>query len=404
MNAEPSTHRTKQTFRSLRWSTMVVSLPFFIMALLLPVRGKEIGASVIEIGLFFTVFSIMTVILRPVVGWGLDRLGRRWFFILGLLGYTLTMLGFAFIGQVWGMILARLVQGIASSFFWLSANAMIADISPVEKRGQSFGHLAQASAIGSIAGTFIGFTILQAEISINGEQISLDPWMTLFLFYALANIVAIWIAFRGVVETNPSTRQVKSTPLVWSRPWILLMLVTLITGASWAMVSPVLIIFLQDRFNAGIDVLSWAFLPMGLIWALLPPYLGRLADRFGRKPLMIVGLIMAAISSFVIPLLGSIVAFAIIWAFQALCYAAGDPAEQALVADLTGGDQRGRAYGFYAMAADLGAAVGPLGGAWLYQMIAPEMPFYINGIILAACAVGLALFLEEPRRAPLEAV
>ena len=68
----------------------------------------------------------------------------------------------------------------------------------------------------------------------------------------------------------------------------------------------------------------------------------------------LLGLVAAAITSFVIPHLASIVALAALWAWQALCYAAGDPAEQALVTDLTGGDQRGRAFGLYALAADLG--------------------------------------------------
>jgi len=90
-----------------------------------------------------------------------------------------------------------------------------------------------------------------------------------------------------------------------------------------------LIVFLQDRLHVRIDVLSWAFLPSGLVWAVLPRYLGRVADRFGRKPLMVLGLAAAAITSFVIPHLASLVALAALWAWQALCYAAGDPAEQA---------------------------------------------------------------------------
>jgi len=93
-------------------------------------------------------------------------------------------------------------------------------------------------------------------------------------------------------------------------------------------------------------------------------------------------------------------AFAAVWAFQALCYAAGDPAEQALVADLTGEDRRGRAYGLYAMAADLGAAIGPLAGAWLYQAAGPWAPFVANAAVLAACAVALAAWLRVPARPP----
>lgn len=170
----------------------------------------------------------------------------------------------------------------------------------------------------------------------------------------------------------------------------------LVTGASWAMVTPVMVIFLQDHLNVEISVLSRAFLPAGLVWAILPSRLGGLADRFGRKPLMLVGLGMAALSSLMIPQLTTIIGLSLLWALQALCYAAGDPAEQALVADLTGGDQRGRAYGLYVMAADLGAAFGPFIGAWLYQTIGPQMPFYANGLMLAICAFVIAAFLQLP--------
>lgn len=68
-------------------------------------------------------------------------------------------------------------------------------------------------------------------------------------------------------------------------------------------------------------------------------------------------------------------ALAALWAFRALFYAAGDPAEQALVADLTGMNQLGRADGLYVTAADLGATVGPLGGAWLYRTWGDRAPF-----------------------------
>jgi MFS family permease len=83
------------------------------------------------------------------------------------------------------------------------------------------------------------------------------------------------------------------------------------------MISPILIVFLQEKLAVGVETLSWAFLPTGLVWALLPARLGQLADRFGRKPLMLLGLGAAAASSFVIPALGSIVGLALVWALQA---------------------------------------------------------------------------------------
>ncbi len=86
------------------------------------------------------------------------------------------------------------------------------------------------------------------------------------------------------------------------------------------------------------------------------------------------------------------------WALQALCYAAGDPAEQALVADLTGNDQRGRAFGVYALAGGLGATVGPLVGGWLYETVSPAAPFFANGAVLALCTLVLWALLRVPAR------
>jgi len=380
----------------LRRTIFLVSMPFFILGLLLPIYGKQIGASVVEIGLFFSAFSLMTVILRPLVGWGLDRFGRRFFFLAGLGGYALTMIGFAFIEQTVGIVLARIFQGISSSFLWISANAIIADKAPEGERGSAFGELAQASSRGSIVGVFLGFTLLNARVSINGQETILGSWTLLFLVYGAVTLYALFVGIRGLPETNPASQEMDTTRIRWSQTWVLLLLVTLVTGASAAMISPILIIFLQENLDVGVETLSWAFLPSGLVWAFLPAQLGKLADRFGRKPMMLIGLVSAAISSFIIPALGSLVALAILWAFQAACYAAGDPAEQALVSDLTGMNQRGRAYGLYAMFADLGATIGPLGGAWLYQTYGPAIPFYANGIILGLCALVLLLFLKIP--------
>jgi MFS family permease len=136
-----------------------------------------------------------------------------------------------------------------------------------------------------------------------------------------------------------------------------------------------------------------------LVGAFLSARLGTLADRFGRKPLMLLGMVVAAASSFVTPFLGSLFGLAVLQALQAASYAASGPARQALVADLTGDDHRGRAYGLYALAGGLGATIGPLMGGWLYERFSPVVPFYVNGIVLVISLIILWIWLQVPARA-----
>ena len=376
-----------KALRTIRQSVFWVSLPFGILGFALPIIGKERGASAVQIGFFYTAFFVMTVLLRPLVGAGLDRYGRRLFLLVGLGGYAATMFAFSTLEGVLGLVLARTLQGVASSLTWLAVQAIVADVAVDASRARSFGSVTAASSRGSILGAFIGFGVLFRLTPDRG-------WQPLCIGYGCAALAAAWLVWRFLPETRPSQQTAHITRIAWTRNWSLLLLVTLVTGAAWAMVEPVLMIFLQDSLHAKVQQLGLAFLPAALVWALLPERLGKLADRFGRKPLMILGLVVATISSLLIPWLTSLVGLAILWAVQALSYAAGDPAEQALVAELTGGDQLGKAYGLYATAAGLGAAFGPLVGGWLYDTSGAQAPFYVNAVILALCAVVLGLWLH----------
>ena len=83
----PTTHPTNKlgsdTLGALRQAIFMLSLPFGILSFALPIYGKEIGADAVQIGLFLSAFSLMTVLLRPIVGAGLDRYGRLDFLRVG---------------------------------------------------------------------------------------------------------------------------------------------------------------------------------------------------------------------------------------------------------------------------------------------------------------------------------
>lgn len=151
----------------------------------------------------------MTVLLRPIVGVGLDRYGRKPFFFLGVLIYAAAMFMFAGINEAWGIVAARLTQGIASSFLWLSASAITADVSRSDKRGYSFGRVEQSASQGAILGTFIGFAVLLGFVDVifgTADDSFAIRWFILFVFYGVVGLYDAFRAWRQTAETAPEVQ------------------------------------------------------------------------------------------------------------------------------------------------------------------------------------------------------
>jgi MFS family permease len=113
---------------------------------------------------------------------------------------------------------------------------------------------------------------------------------------------------------------------------------------------------------------------------------------------MILGLLVGAVASALIPQLRSLLALAGLWAVESAGYAASVPAERAFVADIAGEDVRGTSYGLYTFALFLGAALGPVIGGWMYDRVSPATPFYLNSAALLVGALLVAVALAEPSR------
>ena len=87
-------HAVRDILKSLWRAVFWVSFPFGILTFVLPIYGEELGASALEIGGFFSAFSLVPVVVRPFLGRALDRWGRRPFLLSGFLSYAVAMVVF----------------------------------------------------------------------------------------------------------------------------------------------------------------------------------------------------------------------------------------------------------------------------------------------------------------------
>lgn len=382
-------------FRRLWQAVFWVSFPFGVIGFVLPIYGEALGASAFEIGAFFSAFSVIPVIIRPFLGHMLDRWGRRPFLLCGLSGYALSMLLFLLADSVVLLMLARFVQGVGAAFLWITAFTIVADLAQETSRGRTFGAIDEATNRGAVIGTTLGFTVLAWLSSIELEWTQI--WFWLFLGYLLPALIGVWHGFQGVPETRPHAITPKQERQPVSRQLIALMAIVFVTGASKAMVWPLLVIFLQRSLQADVWAIAMAYLPAAVLNSILPSRVGAVADKLGRKIPMISGLMIGAVASALIPQLRNVLGLTLLWTVETLGYITATPAERAFVADIAGEDFRGTNYGLYTFAYFLGAVLGPLAGGWLYDHAGHAIPFYLNSGVLVLGAILVAGILRETR-------
>lgn len=391
---------------------LYISFPFGFMSFILPIYGEAIGASATAIGGLFSVFSVMTLVLRPVVGYSLDRWGRRPFLLTGVCLYAVTMLTFAAAANYTGLLVARALQGVASAAMWLAVYGIVSDVSPAEHRGQNYGAMQQRANAGGLYGAVLGFLVLMAvQHSIGAPRTPL-AMQAAFGLYFLVSLYALAQAVRApetrhLRRATGSAAQPEAPPAsekprlatvadrrLFTPRYLGILGGVLLTSTGYGMLAPLMMIYLMAKTGASIMELGLAYLPAGLVWAALPERAGRVADRHGRRRFIILGLLTSAAVALVVPASTRLWPLAIIWAAEAAALSLAVPAEQAVISDLTGADVRGQAYGFYDAAYAIGFTLGPLLGGWLFDHASHAAPFYADALILLMAAAVIAVALR----------
>jgi MFS transporter, DHA1 family, multidrug resistance protein len=402
--------------RKLRLGVFLASLPFGMLLFGLPLIARELGASAVAIGGLLAVYALLVVVVQPIVGYGLDRFGRRPFLIVGLLGFAVSNAIFGLASEVIGLFLAQLAQGVGAGLLWLAILAVVSDLAPEDNLGQEYGRIEEMSIRGMLIGTVVGFAVLHLVSrtalgdAFGGGESLISGWRFLFLGFTAATLLAVVLVWRGVPESlernvdlpeeAPATP--RDQPVKADQKWRItgqlriFLVIVILTATAAEILSPILIKYLYDNVSTNLFMVVLAFLPAMLAGSVLPSRLGGLSDRFGRRPPLIIALLVGGLAALAVPFVQSLWPLALLWVFEAAAFAAAIPAEEALVVDLSGEDQQGTALGFYTAAAGLGGVIGPLLGGWLYDRFAALGAFGISASLMVLGAGLIFLLVREP--------
>lgn len=378
-------------------ANVVIALGYGLIAPALPIFASTFGVSVTAVSAVISAFAVMRLAFAPATGRLVTVLGERRIYLTGLIIVAASTLACAFAASYWQLLIFRAAGGIGSTMFTVSAMALLIRLAPPQIRGRASGYFSAGFLIGNLTGPLIGAALIGGGLKLP------------FVVYAIALVIA---AIGVAVLMPPVPAHAGSTP---GAPAVV-EAVTFATACRDSAYRAILASnFAQGWASMGVRIaLVPLFITQGLgqsdAWAgvILAFYAGgnmvailiagRLSDRYGRRPVLLPGLAIAAASTLTLgysPNLAVAVALTTIAGIGSGLFA---PTHQAALGDVLGTSQRGgSALAAYGMASDLGAVVGPLAAGAVATVFGYGPAFLLTGLVVV---VALVLWLPARETNP----
>ena len=321
--------------------------------------AESLGAGPERIGVIVSVSTLTGVFLKLPSGALSDIYGRRMLLRVGVIAFGVPPFFYPFISDLNVLTLLRLFHGLATAIFAPSALATVAELYR-ERRGAALGTYTACTQSGALLGPFIGGYLAFAY-----------GFSSAFLTAGLFGCAAIVMFYSLHLSPPPPRLHDKGLASVWSEVWkgfsIVAknrkVLVTSSTDAAKMIANGALMAFLplygiSVGLNAG--EVGLLFTIQSLTSFISKPIMGRVSDRMGRQPLIMLGLLICAATFVSIPHVSELAPLLVLSAGFGFGEAVVSSSSSAFVADSSEFKTLGAGMGMQGTIGDIGHASGPL--------------------------------------------
>lgn len=197
-------------------------------------------------------------------------------------------------------------------------------------------------------------------------------------------------------KTSPAkvgaSHQSEKSGSVLTPTLLILMMVMVVNALAYGIIIPLLYPY-AERFGINPVGLGWLFASFSLAQLISTPIIGRLSDKYGRKPLLLFCLLGTSLS---LALFASAQSIVVLFLARMIDGVTGgnNSVAQAIIADSTKGADRAKAFGFVGAAFGFGFLFGPALGGLLSQFGLTVPFWFAAGLGLLGTILG-AIFLPE---------
>ncbi|TKS60383.1 MAG: MFS transporter [Nitrospira sp.] len=321
--------------------------------------AESLGAGPERIGLIVSVSTLTGVLLKLPSGALSDIYGRRILLRVGVVAFGLPPFIYPFVSDLNLLTVLRMFHGLATAIFAPSALATVAELYR-ERRGAAIGTYTACTQSGALLGPFIG-----------GYLLYVAGFSSAFVTAGVFGCLAIVIFYNLHLMPPPSWVHEKGLAPVLAEMWkgfVIVkrnrkVLITSSTDAAKMIANGALMAFLPlYGLSVGLNPGE-----VGLLFTVQAgtsffskPIMGRVSDRVGRQPLIMIGLLICAATFVCIPHVSIFTILLFLSAGFGFGEAVVSSSSSAFVADSSEFKTLGAGMGMQGTIGDIGHAAGPL--------------------------------------------
>lgn len=357
------------------------------------------GIAVKLAGSIAGVVSITSLLVRPLSGYLVDHLNKKYLLIVASILLGIAMFGLSLSSSIGWMIFFRICQGIGFAINGTCCIAMAIAYMPQERLGEGIGYFGVANIVSTSVAPAIGIeladrlgyvnTIMLAGCSVLAAGVC----MILFRYYHFESKERFGQSIVAACES------IRPRDLFSLRLLPLALFV-----AAFSLANSIVSSYLASHCQAiGMENYSMYFTINAIVMVATRPFLGKLSDKKGASVVLFPAYLLAAAAMLLISRASAIWMIYLAAVLKALGQGSGQPTLQAECLKRLGPSKRGLATSTFYVGSDVANGLGPIIGAFVVEKANYAASFDLSAVILAVAFVGYFVYTHRSasHKAPL---
>lgn len=379
---QPTERLWSRNFLCIILINFLIFCTHFMALSTFPFYVESLGGSEALAGLAATLFSLVAVLLRPVIGWLLDNGKRRLILLIGIIGMGLMPVGYICVPVLAIAFVFRMVHGASLACSNTSTATIATDSVPHSRLAEGMGMFGMATALATSCAPALGLALMEKSFTA--------------LYLTAAGLCVVALGLFALLRLPKPVFEKKPLRLreLLDRDAMPASVITLVFMLSFGALENFLAKFASDN---GLPSGGVFFAVMAVVLLLVRLTLGKVADQKGEA----VFVYTCNASMFAALVLLSLVPNTVTFYLAAILAGYGfgglEPALQSMAVHLAGPDRRGAANSTFLCAYDIGIG---LGGGIAGSLITALGYGPMFSIIALSNVASLLLYVFWGRRQP----